>query len=64
MQFCATVIFVLIQPVRVCEGFVLPFMKLATHFVGKLHSGFHTIYCCKFGDYLTENLASKKYEGV
>ena len=52
------------QPVTVCEGFVLPFMKLATQFVEKLQNGFHTIYCCKFGDCLIGNLASKTYEGV
>jgi hypothetical protein len=64
MQSCATVIFVLTQPVTVCAGFVLPFAKLATQLVGKLHNGFHTVYYCKFGDCLIGNLASKTYEGV
>jgi len=52
MQSRATAIFVLSQPVMVCAGFVLPVIKLATQFVAKLHSGFHTVYCCKFGNCL------------
>jgi TRAP-type C4-dicarboxylate transport system permease large subunit len=64
MQCCATAIFVLAQPVMVCAGFELPFIKLATHFVGKFHNGLHTGNCCKFGDCLIGHLASKTYEGV
>lgn len=61
---CATVIFVFTQPVTVCARFVLPSIKLLAQFVGKLHNGFHAVYCCRFGGCLIGHLASKTYEGV